>query len=229
MVQRTCATAMSDESLRTCTSAIASRLSLKTNANASVSLLRISSRPFHHQPITLTTSPSGVNRSAYAAASCAFQAATCFDWTASIAAWSLVAAAATVDEIAASSSSFEIREPVNTSAPLSQSSEDDDATQPGLNRRDQPLLWTHCDDVDFHQGATIASGQDHLHRGAGGLVRLLLGAEELGVSGHHPLKIHLAAFRGIGPEVDTHHHDVAQRQFLRFEELLNVSDQTLGL
>jgi len=44
-----------------------------------------------------------------------------------------VAAAATVDEIAASSSSFEIREPVNTSAPLSQSSEDDDVAQPGLN------------------------------------------------------------------------------------------------
>ena len=36
-----------------------------------------------------------------------------------------------------------------------------------------PGSWTHCDDVDFHQGATIASGQDHLNPGVGGLVRLL--------------------------------------------------------
>src|SRR5581483_4929237 len=94
-------------------------------------------------------------------------------------------------------------------------------------RMTNTLLRTYCNDVDFHQGATIASGEDDLHRGAGGLVRLLLGAEELGVSGHHPVKIHLATFRGIGPEIHPHHYDVAQRQFLRFEKLLNVSDQTL--
>ena len=43
MVQRTCATAMSDESLRTCTSAIRQPTAWRRDANASVSLLRISS------------------------------------------------------------------------------------------------------------------------------------------------------------------------------------------
>ena len=98
-----------------------------------------------------------------------------------------------------------------------------------LARRARLLFWTRCDYVDFYQGAATTSGQNHLHRGACGLVRLVLGAEELGIAGHHSGKVSLAAFRRIAPEVHAHHHHVPQRQFLRFEELLNVSDQTLGL
>src|SRR5581483_10887673 len=116
MAQRKCATATSAESLRTSTSVIVSRLSLNTNLNASVSLWRISSLPFHHQPITLTTSPSGVKRSAYAAASCAFQAEACFASIASIAAWSLLIPAAAV-EIAASNSGCQLPERVGMKAP----------------------------------------------------------------------------------------------------------------
>jgi hypothetical protein len=37
-------------------------LSLKINVKARASLLSISERPFHHQPKTLTTSPSSVKR-----------------------------------------------------------------------------------------------------------------------------------------------------------------------
>jgi hypothetical protein len=92
-----------------------------------------------------------------------------------------------------------------------------------------PLLWTHGDQVDFYQTATSTSGQNHLHRSACGLVRLVLGAEELGISGHHSGIVHLAVFRRIAPKVHTHHHDIAERQLLRLEELLDVLDQTHGL
>jgi hypothetical protein len=45
------------------------------------------------------------------------------------------------------------------------------------------LLWTHRDQVDFYQSTTDTSGQDHLHRGACGFVRLVLGVEESRISG----------------------------------------------
>src|SRR5450755_1697105 len=95
------------------------------------------------------------------------------------------------------------------------------ATKPRDPPKPGPLLWTHRDYVDFYQSATITSRQHHLHRRACGLVRLLLGAEELRISGHHSSKVPFADFCRIAPEVHTHHYHVGQRQFLRFEELLN--------
>jgi hypothetical protein len=91
------------------------------------------------------------------------------------------------------------------------------------------LLVTHDDEVDFYQTAASTGRQNHLHRGASGLVRLILGPEELARSGHHSGIVHLAVVRGIGPKADMHHHYIAQRQLLRFEELLDVLEETHSL
>ncbi len=64
IVHWTCAIATSFERNLTLTSVIDIVLSRKTNANAAVSLLSISGRPFHHQQTTLTTSPSVVKSAA---------------------------------------------------------------------------------------------------------------------------------------------------------------------
>ena len=64
-----------------------------------------------------------------------------------------------------------------------------------LARRARPLLWPHRHQVDFYQSATGRSRQDHLQRGARGFARLVLGAEELGISGCHSGNVGFVALR----------------------------------
>src|SRR5580704_9109378 len=80
---------------------------------------------------------------------------------------------------------------------------------------------THGDEIDFNQGAPPSSGQNHLQCGVCGFVRLA--PEELGIG------VTISGISGFAPDVGMNHHYIAQRQLLRFEELLQAFEHTHGL
>src|SRR5579862_1899177 len=88
----------------------------------------------------------------------------------------------------------------------------------GARRR----LRAHGDQVDFHQDAARGGRQRYVYRSAGGLIRLILGSEELAESGARLQGVSPEVFRWIAPDVDAHHDYVAQRELLRREKRLHV-------
>src|SRR5580700_10520026 len=90
-------------------------------------------------------------------------------------------------------------------------------------------LRAHRDYVDFHQDAARGGRQRYVHRSAGGRVRLVLGSEELADTGSRLQGVSPEVFRWIAPDVDAHHHYVAQRELLRCEKRLHVLENPHGL